>query len=750
MKHGHRPRPGPLPSKPVRQSNRLSPHEARGCQPAGARRHARAAPTLGTRPTASTRARFPPNLSDSRTGFRSMRPEDVPVPVGERRRASANINEGHGQRRRPGLVRSKPVRLSDRLPPHEAQAEPARQVTRTVCLSDSRTRFLRVPPRSHRPCRGASHACAKAKVGHGQGARPGPVASKPVRLSDRFSPHAAQGRAGPASDAEGGPARPCQTPVVGWRYWDEEGGMGMGRGGLVAYVEAQIERDIALGRLHPSRQFGSEAKLARRYEVCRGTIREALRRLAARGLVVQRSGRKTRAVALDESLTLENLGLALHDVRKPKARWLLEGYFSLKRQVLVELLADCCERASDLDLDRLGSTCFQLQDAARWESGETCARVEFELLRQAARVADRPGHVLLVQSLQRAFLGGAAQLLPLMGGEALREWAFRVMTILHERDARALQHELPAMLKACDERVLNAFAPAPQVPASPEAHLSQEDLIGASGSVTHQNGALGIHLGIEEGDVGRRTPATAQDEMLESRPDIEEGDVGRPTASAEQDEAPEARPCLDARGPGRLSSSVEQDNALVSRLLVDARGSNCCVAPTLGSLGVAPRPDGESFSVAPDSGALFPPAAPAFIPCGQGGECVGRNVMDAVLGNLPDCRTGSDASSQEGASSDSGLHPPASSDSAAGRFARWASRFVDFGALWGRWAARVWGSMVQSLVPMLRERRQPDASGRAVLPWPEAPMNFRRPAQARTSSMGLPSGTCFIATEFMQ
>ncbi|RKH92251.1 GntR family transcriptional regulator, partial [Corallococcus sp. AB030] len=97
---------------------------------------------------------------------------------------------------------------------------------------------------------------------------------------------------------------------------------------LVAYVEAQIERDIALGRLHPSGQFGSEAKLARRYEVCRGTIREALRRLAARGLVVQRPGRKTRAVALDESLTLENLGLALHDASNPDARWLLEGYFS--------------------------------------------------------------------------------------------------------------------------------------------------------------------------------------------------------------------------------------------------------------------------------------------------------------------------------------------------------------------------------------------------------------------------------------
>ncbi|RKH76046.1 GntR family transcriptional regulator [Corallococcus sp. AB045] len=284
--------------------------------------------------------------------------------------------------------------------------------------------------------------------------------------------------------------------------------MGMERRGLVAYVEAQIERDIALGRLHPSGQFGSEAKLARRYEVCRGTIREALRRLAARGLVVQRPGRKTRAVALDESLTLENLGLALHGVRNPDARWLLEGYFSLKRQVLVELLVDCCTRASDLDLDRLGSTCFQLQDAARWESGETCAHAEFELLRQAARVAARPGHVLLVQSLQRAFLGGAAQLLPLLGGEALREWAFRAMGALRERDVRALQHELPALLKACDERVLNAFAPAPQVPASPEAPCAQEDIPSPPVAATGLEDAPEVRSCVEERSPGCPVPAS--------------------------------------------------------------------------------------------------------------------------------------------------------------------------------------------------------------------------------------------------
>ncbi|WP_233596805.1 FadR/GntR family transcriptional regulator [Corallococcus sp. CA041A] len=337
--------------------------------------------------------------------------------------------------------------------------------------------------------------------------------------------------------------------------------MGMERRGLVAYVEAQIERDIALGRLHPSGQFGSEAKLARRYEVCRGTIREALRRLAARGLVVQRPGRKTRAVPLDESLTLENLGLALHDASNPDARWLLEGYFSLKRQVLVELLADCCARASDLDLDRLGSTCYQLQDAARWESGETCAQAEFELLRHAARVAARPGHVLLVQSLHRAFLGGAAQLLPLMGGAALREWAFRVMAILNERDVQALQHELPALLKARDERVLNAFAPAPQSPASPEAPSAQEGPIGTPAQASGLADEAKARPGVEERGAGDSAQTTAQAVAQEALPGVEEHGADTSRSTTAQDDALEVRPYLEEHGAGTSASTIAQGEA---------------------------------------------------------------------------------------------------------------------------------------------------------------------------------------------
>ncbi|MBN9683958.1 GntR family transcriptional regulator [Corallococcus sp. NCSPR001] len=444
----------------------------------------------------------------------------------------------------------------------------------------------------------------------------------------------------------------------------------MGRGGLVAYVEAQIERDIALGRLHPSGQFGPEAKLAQRYRVSRGTIREALRRLAARGLVVQHPGRRTRAVALDESLTLENLGLALHDASNPDARWLLEGYFSLKRQVLVELLVDCCEKASDLDLDRLGSACFRLQDAARWESGEACAQAEFELLRQAARAAARPGHVLLVQSLQRAFLGGAAQLLPLLGGEALREWANCAMGALSERNVQELQHKLPALLKTCDKRLLEAFAPAPQEPATPEPHCTQEDLLGTP------------------------APASGPEDALAARSCIEDRGASAFTSTTTQGEAQGACPCVEGDGTNSGANHGSGTPAPINE-----PGCLAPIAEDTKPLGIAPGLDAQASRVDLGSKQLLSSDAPGLAPCGTGGELAGRDEMGAAWENRPDSQTGWGASPPEEAFIGPRFHPRTFAASSVERFAMWARRFIEPWASLIRWPVSVWRSIAHSPGP---------------------------------------------------
>jgi DNA-binding FadR family transcriptional regulator len=230
--------------------------------------------------------------------------------------------------------------------------------------------------------------------------------------------------------------------------------------GLVASIEEQLERTIGSGMLHPSGQLPSEQLLARRFGVCRSTMREALRRLAARGLLVQHPGRKTRAVALDEAVTLENLGVALHGrdgTSSLDRRQLLEGFFALKREATVELLIACREHASALELDRLQTACFALGDAAHWE--EPWVAQEFELLRMAARAAQRPGHLLLIQSLERAWRGIQEKVRPHLDGQAVRQWAHCAFHGLDEADGVSLKRELPLLLQACDERVLERLAP---------------------------------------------------------------------------------------------------------------------------------------------------------------------------------------------------------------------------------------------------------------------------------------------------
>jgi DNA-binding FadR family transcriptional regulator len=236
----------------------------------------------------------------------------------------------------------------------------------------------------------------------------------------------------------------------------------MERMGLVSHIEGDLERAIVLGLLPKDGFLPSEQLLARQYGVSRTTARQALLRLAARGLVVQHPGRRSRAVPLPQAVTLENLSMVLHaeSPAHSEGRRLLGGYLALKRETMVELLAACCEHASKEELRQLGVACFALGQTAPWEDQRRWVEREFELLRLAALVVNRPGQFLLIQSLERSFWAMAGRLLPHLDCEAVRQWSRRALQLLDERDVQALRRELPALVQVVDERLLNSVAPA--------------------------------------------------------------------------------------------------------------------------------------------------------------------------------------------------------------------------------------------------------------------------------------------------
>ncbi|ADO72695.1 Transcriptional regulator, GntR family protein [Stigmatella aurantiaca DW4/3-1] len=237
--------------------------------------------------------------------------------------------------------------------------------------------------------------------------------------------------------------------------------------GLVGRVEQDLERVISQGLLPQDGFLPSENTLAKRYGLSRSTVREALKRLAARELIEQHPGRRSRALPLEGAVTLENLGVVLEGpgAAQPERRRLLEGFLALKRETAVELLGASCQQASARDLDTLAGLCFELAEAARWrdDTPSRWAELEFELLRQATRAVDRPGQALLLQSLERAYRGLARRLRPHLNGQATRQWALCAMHALAAKDAQSLRRELPALLQASDEHLL-ASLPPPQEP----------------------------------------------------------------------------------------------------------------------------------------------------------------------------------------------------------------------------------------------------------------------------------------------
>lgn len=232
---------------------------------------------------------------------------------------------------------------------------------------------------------------------------------------------------------------------------------------LTRRIEEELEQMISRGEVHPSGTLPPEQLLARRFGVGRGTIREALLRLAARGLVLQRQGRKARAVSLERALTLESVGVALHargSARSDRLR-LLEGYFELKRETAVELLVRACEHAPEKEIQPLLDACFMLREGAHWDDGsKRWVEQEFALLRVAAGAANRPGHFLLVQSLERAFRGMAEVVQPLLTSQAVRHWSELTQDWLFDRNVEALRRDLPPLLLACDEHVLGSLKTA--------------------------------------------------------------------------------------------------------------------------------------------------------------------------------------------------------------------------------------------------------------------------------------------------
>ena len=159
-----------------------------------------------------------------------------------------------------------------------------------------------------------------------------------------------------------------------------------------------LETIIAEG-LEPGARLPSERELGEQFGVSRTVIREAVRALAAKGIIDVRTGSGLRVAAVDASAVSESIGLYLrggsleyprvHEVRK-----LLE----------IEIAGLAAERASDDHVRSMRQICERMEaEVARGEV-EPASRLDLEFHRELARSTDNALYLLLLDSIGEALL----------------------------------------------------------------------------------------------------------------------------------------------------------------------------------------------------------------------------------------------------------------------------------------------------------------------------------------------------------
>lgn len=214
-------------------------------------------------------------------------------------------------------------------------------------------------------------------------------------------------------------------------------------------VDAVVERlraDMLAGRFHE--HLPPERQLAGALGVSRLTLRAALARLEAEGLVRARQGEGVRVLAPFEH---GGVGLLAHlDLRaRPElARSVLE----LRRAVACEAVAAACERASNADLARLEA----LADAQSREADEARYRArDLEFARALLEAAGSFAALLLMNALAPVWQahGALADALVADRAQSLAGYALTI-ALVRARDASAARDTLRAALELADARAL--------------------------------------------------------------------------------------------------------------------------------------------------------------------------------------------------------------------------------------------------------------------------------------------------------
>ena len=161
--------------------------------------------------------------------------------------------------------------------------------------------------------------------------------------------------------------------------------------------------DLLLGSimsrgLQPGDRLPSERELGEQFGVSRTVVREAVRALAAKGVIDARTGSGLRVAAVDAAAVSESISLYLRGgaLEYPKVH-------EVRKLLEVEISALAADRGDDADADRMEQICGEME-AAVGEDVERASRLDLEFHRAIAKATGNELYLLLLDSIGEALL----------------------------------------------------------------------------------------------------------------------------------------------------------------------------------------------------------------------------------------------------------------------------------------------------------------------------------------------------------
>ncbi len=200
-----------------------------------------------------------------------------------------------------------------------------------------------------------------------------------------------------------------------------------GTGGLVERVVEYLRDYVARENLRPGSKLPSETKLSEALGVSRPVVREAMRSLAATGLIEMAVGKRAKILNLDGEMigqVIENAVL----IGQVEARNVLE----MRRGIEISMVALAAERRTDAQVVELRDIVARMANALH--AGPEYSSLDLRLHLALAQAANNPLYVLLIEAFRQVFEASM-----LMGMERRSsETEFETVQRLHEKIVEAV------------------------------------------------------------------------------------------------------------------------------------------------------------------------------------------------------------------------------------------------------------------------------------------------------------------------